>query len=63
MGSGLGPEPGGVGWCYVCVICGSGFSVLMADSGICVLSLADICASEVHPVFNPDINFLACICL
>ena len=25
----------------------------MAVPGICVLCLADICASEVHPVFNP----------
>ena len=24
----------------------------MAGPGICVLSLADTCASEVHPVFN-----------
>ena len=33
--------------------CESGFSVLMAGPGICVLCLADTCASEVHPVFNP----------
>ena len=25
----------------------------MAGPGICVLCLADICTSEVHPVFNP----------
>ena len=25
----------------------------MTDPGICVLFLADTCASEVHPVFNP----------
>ena len=25
----------------------------MAGPGICVLCLADICASEMHPVFNP----------
>ena len=25
----------------------------MAGPGICVLFLADACASEVHPVFNP----------
>ena len=25
----------------------------MAGPGICVLCLADTCASEVHPVFNP----------
>ena len=27
VGSGLGPGSGGVGWCYVCVSCESGFSV------------------------------------
>ena len=26
-GRGLGPGSGGVGWCYVCVSCESGFSV------------------------------------
>ena len=26
-GRGLGPGSGGVGWCYVCVRCESGFSV------------------------------------
>ena len=31
----------------------SGLSVYMAGPGICVLCLADTCASEVHPVFNP----------
>ena len=25
----------------------------MAGPGICVLCLADTCASQVHPVFNP----------
>ena len=25
----------------------------MADADICVLCLADTCASEMHPVFNP----------
>ena len=25
----------------------------MAGPGICVLCLADTCASEVHPLFNP----------
>ena len=25
----------------------------MAGPGICVLFLADTCASEVHPLFNP----------
>ena len=28
---------GRVGWCYDCVRCESGFSVLMASSGICIL--------------------------
>ena len=32
--------------------CESVFSVLMAGPGICVLCLADTCASEVHLVFN-----------
>ena len=48
---GLGQGSGGVVWCYVCVRCESGFS--LAGQGICVLCLADTCASEVHPVFNP----------
>ena len=34
-------------------LCESGFSVLMAGPGICVLCLADTCTSEVPPVFNP----------
>ena len=50
---GLGPGSGAVRWCYVCVRCESGLSVLMAGPGICVLCLADTCTSEVHPVFNP----------
>ena len=50
---GLGPGSGWVGWCYVCVRWESGFSLYMACPGICVLCLADTCASEVHPVFNP----------
>ena len=29
----------------------------MAGPGICVLCLADIYASEVHPVFNPDAHY------
>ena len=29
----------------------------MADPGICVLCLADICTSEVHPVFNPVVPY------
>ena len=33
--------------------CESELSVYMAGPGICVLCLADTCASEVHPVFNP----------
>ena len=57
MGRGLGPESGGVGWCYVCVSWESGFSVLLAGPGICVLCLSDTCASEVHPVFNPVAPF------
>ena len=32
--------------------CDSGLSVYVAGPGICVLCLADTCASEVHPVFN-----------
>ena len=27
VGRGLGPGSGGVGWCYVCVSCESGFCV------------------------------------
>ena len=41
------------GWCYVYMRCGSGLSVYMAGTDICVLFLADTCASEVHLVFNP----------
>ena len=33
----LGPGSGRVVWCYVCVCCESGFSVLMAGPGICIL--------------------------
>ena len=32
---GRGPVSGGVGWCYVCVSCESGFSVSLAGPGIC----------------------------
>ena len=53
MGRELGPGSGGVVWCYVCMMCESGFSVQMAGPGIRVLCLADTYASEVHPVFNP----------
>ena len=52
VGRGCGPGSGRVGWCYVCVSYEFGFSVWMAGPGICVLCLTDICASEVHPVFN-----------
>ena len=41
------------GWCYICVSCESRFYVYMACPCICALCLADTCASEVHPVFNP----------
>ena len=44
---------GGVGWCYVCVMCESGLYVYITGPGKSVLCLADTCASEVHPVFNP----------
>ena len=37
VGGRLGPRSGRVGWCYVCVCYESGFSVLMADPGICIL--------------------------
>ena len=33
------------GSCNVCVRCESGFSVYMAGPGICILCLADTCAS------------------
>ena len=40
LGQGLG------GWCgHVCVCCESGLSVLMAGADICILCLADTCAS------------------
>ena len=32
-----GPGSGRVGWCYVGMCCESGFSVLMAGPGICIL--------------------------
>ena len=53
MDRGLEPVSGGVGWCYVCVRCESGLSVLMAGPGICVLFLAETCAYEVQPVLHP----------
>ena len=37
VGGGLGPGSGMVGRCYICVICESGFFVLMAGPGICIL--------------------------
>ena len=37
VGGRLGPGSGKVGWCYVCVCCESGFSVLMAGPGIGIL--------------------------
>ena len=39
MGGPFVPGSGRVGWCYVCVCCESGFSVLMAGPGpgICIL--------------------------
>ena len=51
VGGRLGPASGMVMWCYVCVCCESGLSVLMAGPGNCILCLAD--TSQVHPVFNP----------
>ena len=44
-------------WSYVCVSCESGFSVHMAGPGICVLCLADTCASEVHLLYNPVAHY------
>ena len=32
-------------WCYACVSCKSVFPVYMAGPGICILCLADTCAS------------------
>ena len=49
MGRGLVPGSGGVGWCYVCEF---GVWILCLDGR--PRCLADNCASEVHPVFNPD---------
>ena len=36
VGRGRGPGSGGVGLCYICVSCESGFTVYMAGPGICV---------------------------
>ena len=33
MGGWLGPGSGRVGWCYLCVCCESGLSVLLAGPG------------------------------
>ena len=41
MGRGLGLWSGGLGCCYVCVSCESGFYVWMTGPGICILWLAD----------------------
>ena len=35
----------GLEWCYGCVCCESGLSMLMAGPAICILRLADTCAS------------------
>ena len=45
VGGRLGPGFGRVGFVYVCVCCESGFFVLMAGPGICILCKADTCAS------------------
>ena len=37
VGGRIGPGSGMVGWCYVYVCCESGFFVLMAGLGICIL--------------------------
>ena len=37
VGGQLGPGSGRVVWCYGCVCWESGFSVLMAGPGICIL--------------------------
>ena len=37
VGGRLGPGYGREGWCYVCMCCESGFFVLMARPGICIL--------------------------
>ena len=37
VGGRLGPVSERVGWCYVCVCCESGLSVLMVGPGICIL--------------------------
>ena len=42
---GLRHGSAGVGWCYICVRSEFGFSVNMVGPGICVLCLADTCAS------------------
>ena len=57
MGRGLGQGSGGMWWCYVCLSREFGLSVYVAGPGISVLCLADTCASEVHPVFNPVVYY------
>ena len=61
MGRRLGPGSGGVVWCYVCVRCESELSVYMAGPGICVLCLADTCASEEHPLFIMPVVVVVCV--
>ena len=39
VGGRLEPGSGRVGYCYVCVCCESGFPVLMAGTGICILTV------------------------
>ena len=45
VGGRLEPGSGRVVPCYTCVCCESGFSMLMAGQGICILCWADSCAS------------------
>ena len=39
MGRGFGPGSGGVGWCYVCVRCESGFSPIITSKDVSVVLL------------------------
>ena len=45
VGGYLGPGTGRVGWCYICVCCGSGLFVKMVCPGVCVSYSVDNCAS------------------
>ena len=56
MGRGL--DQGLEGGVVLCLSCEFGLSVKMAVLGICVLCLADTCASEVHPVFNYAVPYV-----